>query len=240
VVSVNYVKRVFQDTGTMLISPLRWDAWDWLTFVGVGATTGGLMFADKGIRGYVQKHHTDTNDAIASILRPFEEIVPASLVAIMTGVGYAFDQPKLKAAGADALESTLIAVGALSMPMKFFTGRARPNRNLGPKHYDPFNLGSSFPSFTAAEAFAVASTLADHFPNPVIAVLSYGLAAGASATRIYDDKHWASDVFLGAIIGTIVGKTVVKLNKQRREDSRVSVVPLLENGMRGAALQVKF
>ncbi|MFI5341410.1 MAG: capsule assembly Wzi family protein, partial [Candidatus Methylomirabilales bacterium] len=240
VVSVNYLKRVFQDTGTMLTSPLEWDTRDWLTFFGVGATTAGLMFADKGIHGFIQKNHSNTSDTIASIFRPFEEIVPAAFVALMAGTGYAFDQPKLKAAGADALESTLIAVGVFSMPMKFFTGRARPDRNLGPKYYDPYTLGSSFPSFTAAEAFAVASTLAEHFPHPAVSILTYGLAGAASATRIYDNKHWASDVFLGAVIGTVVGKTVVKLNKLRREKSRVSVVPLLGQGIQGAALQVEF
>jgi len=37
-----------------------------------------------------------------------------------------------------------------------------------------------------------------------------------------------------------VGKTVVKLNKQRREKSRVSLVPLLGQGIQGAALKVEF
>ena len=240
IVSVNYLKRVFQDTGTMLISPLEWDTRDWLTFFGVGATTAGLMFADKGIQGFIQKNHSNASDTIANIFRPFEEIVPAAFVALMAGTGYAFDQPKLKAAGADALEATLIAVGAFSMPMKFFTGRARPDRNLGPKYYDPFTLGSSFPSFTAAEAFAVASTLAEHFPSTAVSIITYGLAGAASATRIYDNKHWTSDVFLGAVIGIVVGKTVVKLNEQRREKSRVSLVPLLGQGIQGAALQVEF
>jgi membrane-associated phospholipid phosphatase len=240
VVSANYAKRLFQDTGTLLTSPLRWDAKDWLTFAGVGATTGGLMFADKGIRSFVQKHRSDTSDTLANVFRPFEEVVPAALVAGMAGIGYAFDQPKLKAASADALEASLISVGVFAVPSKFFTGRARPDRNLGSANYDPFNLGSSFPSFTAANAFAVASVLTEHFPHPALSVLAYGLAGAAGLARVYDNKHWTSDVFLGAAIGTVIGKAVVKLNEERRTKSRVSVVPLLGGGVQGAALQVEF
>jgi membrane-associated phospholipid phosphatase len=71
-------------------------------------------------------------------------------------------------------------------------------------------------------------------------LLSYGLASIAGLSRIYDDKHWASDVLLGAALGTVVGKTIVKLNEQRRAGSRVSVVPLLGEGIQGAALRVDF
>jgi membrane-associated phospholipid phosphatase len=240
VVSASYVKRLFQDTGTLLTSPLRWDARDWLIFAGVGATTGGLMLADKEIRSSVQKKRNDTSDTLANVFRPFETIAPATLVAGMAGIGYAFDQPKLKAASADALEASLISVGVFAVPAKFFIGRSRPNRDRGPAHYEPFNLGSSLPSFTTANAFAVASTLSEHFPHPAVSILAYGLAGAAGIARIYDDKHWTSDVFLGAALGTVIGKAVAKLNEQRREKSRVSVVPLVGQRVQGAALQVEF
>ncbi|MGD0265621.1 MAG: phosphatase PAP2 family protein [Candidatus Methylomirabilota bacterium] len=240
VVSASYVKRLFQDTGTLLTSPLRWDARDWLIFAGVGATTGGLMFADKEIRRAVQKERNATTDTLANVFRPFESIVPASLVAGMAGIGYAFDQPQLKAASADALEASLISVGVLAVPAKFFIGRSRPDKDRGPAHYEPLNLGSSLPSFTTAGSFAVASTLSEHFPQPAVSILAYGLAGVAGMTRIYDDKHWASDVFLGAALGTLIGKAVAKLNAPRREASRVSVVPLVGPGVQGAALRVAF
>lgn len=238
--SVNYAKRLIQDSGTLLSSPLRWDAKDWLTFAGVGATAGGLMFADKEIRSSVQRKRNGTSDTLANAFRPFETIVPATLVAGMAGIGYAFDQPKLKAASADALEASLISVGVFAVPSKFFAGRARPNRDLGPAHYEPLNLGSSLPSFTTANAFSVASALSEHFPHPAVSILAYGLAGAAGLARIYDGKHWTSDVFLGAVLGTLIGKMVVKLNEERRRKSKVSVVPLLGQGVQGAALQVEF
>jgi membrane-associated phospholipid phosphatase len=240
VVSVSYASRLLQDTGTILTSPLRWGARDWLIVAGVGLTTGGLMFADKGIRNSVQKNRSSATDTLSDVLQPFETVVPAALVAGLHVAGYALDRPELKAASADALEASLISVGVFAVPMKFFSGRSRPDRNQGPAHYSPFNLGSSLPSFTTANAFSVASVLSEHFSNPVVSVIAYGLAGGAGLARIYEDKHWASDVLLGAVIGTVVGKAVVKLNEMRREKSRVSVIPLVGGGTQGAALQVEF
>jgi len=240
VISANYSKRLLQDTGTLLTSPLRWDVTDWLIFTGVGAATAGLMFADKEIRRQVQTGRNEFTDSFTSVFRPLEEFVPVVLVAGMAGTGYAFDIPKLKAASADALEASLISVVAFAGPTKFLTGRSRPDKNQGPVDYRPFNLGSSQPSFTTANAFAVASVISDHFPHPAVSLLSYGLAGIAGLSRIYEDKHWASDVLLGAALGTVVGKAVVKLNEQRRAGSRVSVVPLLGEGIQGAALKIDF
>jgi membrane-associated phospholipid phosphatase len=240
VFSLNYVRRLYQDTGSILTSPLRWEARDWLVFAGVGAATGSLMFADKGIRHWGQQNRNETTDSLSNVLRGFETVVPAVLVAGSYITAHAFDVPKLKAASADAVEASLISLGVFVAPMKFFTGRSRPDEEQGPAHYEPFNLGSSFPSFTTANAFSVASVLTEHFPHPIVSILAYGVATAAGLARIYGDKHWTSDVFLGAAIGTAVGKTVVRLHAFRREGSRVSVVPLLGEGIQGAALQVEF
>jgi membrane-associated phospholipid phosphatase/opacity protein-like surface antigen len=239
-VSAHYLRRLFQDTGTILTSPLRWETRDWLVVAGVGLTAGGLMFADHGVRNYLQKKRTDDTADVSQIFRPFGSFVPAALVAGIHVTGHAFDLPKLKAASADALEASLITAGVFVTPLKFFTGRSRPDVNEGSAQYEPLHLGTSLPSFTTAHAFSVASVLSEHFPHPALSVLAYGLAGAVGLTRIHDDKHWTSDVFLAAAIGTAVGKTVVKLNEGRRRGSRVNVVPLLGEGIQGAALQVEF
>ncbi len=240
VVSVGYLRRLLHDTGTILTSPLRWDARDWLIFGGVGLATGGLMFADHDIRHYVQKHRRGATDTFSDIFSPFGIYVPAALTAGTYIAGHALDLPRLKATSADALEASLITSGAIVMPMKLLAGRSRPNKNEGSAHYRPFRPDGSLPSFNTAFAFSVASVFAEHFNHPAVSVLAYGLAGAAGLTRITDDKHWASDVLLAAAIGTAVGKAVVKLNEKRREGSRVSVLPLLGQGMQGAALQVEF
>ena len=241
VVSINYVKRLFEDTGALLTLPLRWDSRDWLTVGGVGLVTGGLMFADHGIRNYIQKKRTDDTADVSQAIRPWGSFLAAALLAGAHGTAYAFELPKLKAASADALEATLITAG-ITLSTKFLTGRSRPDANEGSAQYEPFHLGTSLPSANTANAFAIAAVLSEHFPHPAVSVLTYGLAVGVGLTRIHDDKHWTSDVFLGGVIGTVVGKWVVNLNEQRREKSKskVSVVPVLSGTVQGAALQVEF
>jgi membrane-associated phospholipid phosphatase len=240
VVSVHYVRRLFQDAGSILTSPLRWDSRDWLVAAGVGLATGGLMFADHGVRNYLQKKRTDDTADVSQVFRPFGSFVPAAVVAGIHVTGHAFDLPRWKAASADALEASLLASGLFVTPLKFLTGRSRPDKNDGSAVYTPFHLGTSLPSFTTAHAFSVASVLSEHFSHPAVSVLTYGLATAVGVTRVHDDKHWTSDVFLAAAIGTAVGKAVVKLNEGRRGRSSVSVVPLVGDGVQGAALQFAF
>jgi membrane-associated phospholipid phosphatase len=38
--------------------------------------------------------------------------------------------------------------------------------------------------------------------------LCYAFATGTAWSRVYDNKHWPSDVFIGAALGYAIGKTV--------------------------------
>ena len=80
----------------------------------------------------------------------------------------------------------------------------------------------------------------EHFPHPAVSLLSYGVASFAGLSRIYDDKHWGSDVFIGAALGAAVGKFVANVNEGRRTGSRVRVIPMLGGDVQGAALQLEF
>ena len=117
--------------------------------------------------------------------------------------------------------------GALTGVLKFVTGRARPRAatlepdELGPDT-DEFHLGrglggfTSFPSGHTTAAFAAASAITSELQlsHPgtarVAGPLLYGGAALVGLSRVYDDKHWTSDVVMGAAIGTFIGRRGVK------------------------------
>ena len=71
--------------------------------------------------------------------------------------------------------------------------------------------------------------MAEHWDNPWVSALVYGMAAATGVARMYEGQHWFSDVVLSAAVGIAVGKAVVTLNKAWR-DSAVSVVPLVAPG----------
>jgi membrane-associated phospholipid phosphatase len=55
--------------------------------------------------------------------------------------------------------------------------------------------------------------------------------------RIYDDKHWASDTILAAVIGYTIGKAVVKLDSNQKLNNVSVSTYYLPNG---AGLNLKF
>ena len=119
--------------------------------------------------------------------------------------------------GSEAIVIGLVATSAI----KFAVGRARPYVGEGPNHFEPFRgIGNedfrSFPSGHTLIGFAAAAAVVEEtriwWPNSVwyIGPLMYGGAAAIGLSRMYDNKHWLSDVIMGAAFGTFSGRKVVR------------------------------
>ena len=69
--------------------------------------------------------------------------------------------------------------------------------------------------------------LAKNTDSGWLKVASYIPAGLTVVSRIYQDEHWASDVFLGGAIGYFVGNWVVNLHEQKESTIELtSVFPL--------------
>lgn len=154
--------------------------------------------------------------------------------------------------GTEAVLATAVAVNVL----KGALGRARPyvTADTNPRDFK-FGGGyigeerASFPSGHTAVAFAAASSVTSEMKRIwpghtwLVAPVMYGGASLVGVSRMYHNKHWASDVVLGAGIGTFVGLKTVRythLHPDNRLDRfilRTSVVP---DGMGGAMLAVSL
>ena len=142
--------------------------------------------------------------------------------------------------GEDMFSASLIASGIVTPTIKLVFGRARPRNNMGVDYFRPFsNLNASFPSGHTTEAFALASVIAGHY-SPWFGYTAYGLAGMVGLARTYHDAHFASDVLAGAMIGTAVGRAVVRYNDERRGHSKVVLVPQLAPGMVGVQVAGEF
>ena len=111
----------------------------------------------------------------------------------------------------------------LSYGLKGVFGRARPYVNTqDPHNYSAFRgfRGSgghyrAFPSGHSIAAFAAAATVTSEAKRWwrgsewYVGPLMYGGAAAVGWSRMFDNKHWATDVLTGAAIGTFVGLKVV-------------------------------
>jgi len=146
--------------------------------------------------------------------------------AFLTGAGiYLFGTARgnrrIQDLGLHTVESVVIA-NSITGAMKMITGRARPYvdsanagdfqalRGLRHSDYRSFPSGHS----TAAFAFAaiVTAETSHWWPGGrwIVGPASYGMAALSGVSRIYNYKHWASDVVTGSAIGTLVGLKVFR------------------------------
>jgi len=134
-------------------------------------------------------------------------------------------------------EALLLANGVTSF-LKGTLGRSRPfvSNDTNPRDFR-FGGGfgssdrQSFPSGHTTTAFAAASAVTSEIRRlhpkalPYVATVMYGGATLVGLSRMYHNKHWASDVVLGAAVGTFSGLKVVRYSHAHR-DNKVDRVML--------------
>lgn len=134
--------------------------------------------------------------------------------------GRVLHKPDVADLGLHTFESVVMSK-VLTGTIKTVAGRARPLQDPD----DPFNyrvgrgfsndLYSSMPSGHTASAFAAASAataeVGAHWPRhrTAVGITLYTAAGLVGLSRMYNDKHWASDVVVGAAVGTFSGWKVV-------------------------------
>ena len=84
-------------------------------------------------------------------------------------------------------------------------GRSRPIWGRGELSFDPLSGHTSFPSGHAAYTFAVAGGIDAVTDGWLPAAAAYTVAGATALSRVYDDKHWLSDIVVGSAIGAVVG-----------------------------------
>jgi len=95
---------------------------------------------------------------------------------------------------------------------------------------------NSFPSGHTTIAFASAELLRREYwdVSPWIGVAGYAVATGTGFLRIYNEKHWFSDVVAGAGIGIASTNLAYwlhsKINWGKKHKQTASVFPIYENG----------
>ena len=93
--------------------------------------------------------------------------------------------------------------------LKYSLRRDRPYQGDGT---GPFFQpgGTSFPSEHSALAWSVASTVAHEYPGPLTKLLAYGAASAVSFSRVKAEKHFPSDVLIGALLGELAAHEIYK------------------------------
>ncbi len=239
----SYPGMLVDDVKHVITAPSRWQETEWQN---LGLAAAGLIgvaaIADGPIRDEMSRHAP--NDS--RFMRNVERFGAQYSLGVLGGfylAGAIGDNETAQAVAQDGLAASIIASGMITPAIKLITGRARPRENLGVAHFHPFSLSyssnSSFPSGHTTEAFALASVIAGHYEESWVGYASYSVAGLVGVARSYHGAHFASDVLAGALIGTLVGKSVVAHNSQLRA-GKVVMLPEVGPGMIGVRLTRKF
>ena len=194
----------------------------------LGVSTAGalLLFQrDQAITEWFRQSALQNNAMLKNTMtgaRLFGDPGSLAISAAMWAGGKVFHDKNTALDGQMAFEAVAVS-SAVTFVLKGAVGRARPYADSTNAHNFSFGRGlkgdgayQSFPSGHATAAFAFASAITASVARrssrdaSIFGPLLYTAAALTGASRVYDHKHWASDVLMGAGIGTVSGLMTVR------------------------------
>jgi membrane-associated phospholipid phosphatase len=227
-------KTFLSNTAAVITSPFHFSSADWMSAGTVVLSTAILLNADIPVRNAFRHQHSLFNDRLAHIGNAYGEgLFGFGLATTLYAGGVIGGHDKLRETGIILLESLTIAT-TISTAGKCIISRSRPIAEEGATRFNGFKtdyLHTSFPSGHATVAFAVSSVLAEQFDVPLLTIGLYSLSTLTALSRVYDDQHWLSDTFAGAVLGTVCGISVSHLHKSKEHSMSVYIVPMF-NGVR--------
>jgi membrane-associated phospholipid phosphatase len=154
--------------------------------------------------------------------------VTLGVSGLFYGAGLWLEDERARRVGKAGAEASLLA-GGVALGIKWAVGRSRPYAGHDSDEYRPFQgdvtSRSSFPSGHSAVAFALGAVVADEYRDWRVDTLAYGAASAVAVSRIYQDRHWLSDIVGGAAVGIGIGKWT-----RRRSLARPSRAAVLTDG----------
>lgn len=188
-----------------------------------------------GLKGRKLDRATDAGNIAGS---PYLHL---GVAAIVYGGGVVAGSEKYRTLG-EMLGESMILADAATLLLKEGLGRGRPFTGADRDDFKPFGFNKdydSMPSMHTASSFAMASVVARTSESFSLKLLSYSAATFVGFSRIYQDKHWASDVVLGAAIGELCGRVVTNYHAGNSL-SRITIAPAASSDGASLVLSGKF
>jgi membrane-associated phospholipid phosphatase len=216
-----YWKLLWSDSKQQLTAPFRGTRQDYYRLAGLVGVTAALSFADKPIEKAALKARDSSKTLrdISSYVTNFGANYEVYVLAAFGTYGFIFNSQKVKTTTLLATQSYITAV-VIESVLKVIAGRERPSyinpesNQLSSRFYGPFHSSSndfkSFPSGHTTAAFAAATVYAMEYKKSIaVPIISYGAATLVGMSRITENKHWTTDVLMGATLGYLCGRQVV-------------------------------
>jgi membrane-associated phospholipid phosphatase len=225
-----YFPSLLHNLGEQAAAPFSFTPKQWIITGVAAGLTFGLAKIDGEIDDWTKnlKQKSSFVNKASPVITSFGSTTGILSVAAFGSVSAILKNKK-------GLQTSLLATQAMITSgiwvhlIKMLTGRERPeadylfSKSEAGKWYGPFaqydqdlatkKPGSSFDSFPSghtATAFSIATVFAMQYKDiKAVPIISYSAATLVGLSRLTEHKHWASDVFAGALLGYLCGRQVV-------------------------------
>lgn len=193
---------------------------------GFALATLALLPADRHLAELVRDEDLVASGTLKNLSRDvrfFGGPGPFIIGGTMYAVGRLGHIPRMAELALHGTEAVVVGSGVAGV-IKVLAGRKRPYALNSSSHDFSFlggfksDTAKSFPSGHSTAAFSAAAAVVaethEWWPKSTwyVAPIMFGGAAAVGLSRMYDNQHWASDVVMGAAIGTFAGLKTVRFN----------------------------
>lgn len=225
-----YFPSLIHNIGVQAAAPFHFKTRQWLYAGAAAGITTVLLFTDEDIDAWARRLKSDHKwiNRSSPFITEFGSKYGLGVVVANGLISAVFKNEKGVQTSLLATQA-FITSGIWTQIIKHLTGRERPEASYVISHVEggrwygifsryhqlmpddrPGYAYDSFPSGHTATAFSIATVFATQYSDiKIIPVLSYSLASAVGFSRLTEHEHWASDVFVGALIGYLSGKEVV-------------------------------
>ena len=194
--------------------------------VGYGLTTikDNGLYSSYDAQEDILRHHPNFNSWIddALVVGPYVQLAIVNLLNVQS------NNDLINTSLLILKAETMYAVSVLSL--KYATNQERPNGRDT----------QSMPSGHTAQAFLAATIVNAELrhKSPWYGVGAYGIATTVGAFRMLENKHWQSDVFVGAGLGILCANVAYLTHKNRWGRQPIVVNPTYQYGSAGIGIRL--
>ena len=238
--TADYLELLWSDTGAMVSAPARWDQDDWMYAGFAAAGIGAAASLDGTIKNRVQADRTAGEDNFFKQYQNLGSTWSFGIIGAFEVWGEAAGDTTAKNTAMDALAASIIGPGLIGTSVKYAVGRERPSTTARTFEFRPFSGNQAFPSGHAAQAFAVATAIAENYPTWWVQTLCYGGAGLVGYARIEQNAHYTSDVVAGSLLGWAVARAVVHRHQGPPNPKKLSWSPYANGNGAGVVFFKSF
>lgn len=247
-----FFKCIVKDEGHILSSPFRIKGKDLLIWGSVGLITGILIHNDetiyRNIKDYQEKHSW-VDDISPKITKLGLGEYNLGIAGAFYLGGLVLKDPRAKETARLVL-MTYIHTGVVAQIGKHIFGRQRPSWDNGRDHwagpsgfFKRYESGQishydAFPSGHMLSIMGTATVVSEMYKHTIyVPIVSYTLAGLCGLSRVTEDTHWISDVFISAVLGYAIGKYIVK---RRNRLNKLNIIPVAQSNKIGISINYIF